>query len=1013
MLIGLTLVAILFATSMVAGDGEARTLLLEDDFTAPDGSDPDIANWTVFTQGAGDVLTIQGNALLATADNGGTSTIITRRPVESREFTLLVKVKGTQLQGWPVMVQVRTLEGTVYGEWFTLFYDSTKGWSFNYRSGGKVSTSYTYSRTLEADDWFSINVTYRLDKVSVEVKDVVTGNSVWSRRNIGTDLLSADNVVSLGVWGLSRQTPVSFFDEFRLWDLQIPPNQPPVWALLPRLEAVEDVLFTFDFSDYVQDIDDPLTVLRLSSESEYYVSSGGLVADFIFPNGVTSASVPMRLHDREAHSDALVQFDVEPVNDPPGHSIPLAQSAVEDIGRTIDLSAYIWDVDSDMGDVGLSSDCPYATVSGLNLTVEFPGSVLTYHLYLNITDGLNTTEALMTFTVLPVDDPPIVLGLTEFEVTEDHASSLDLMPHIQDEDTPTDRLRVSCSSSHVQVVGLNVRFLYKIGGISEDVPMEVTDGNSVTEFSVSVIVIEVNDPPVVTVNRTYMLKENEGQTLFMEPYISDEDNGLDDLSLECDHPAVLGIDGFNITLLYTAWEREHDLRFRVFDGVSKTSGTVRIQVQEINDPPVITGIGGLQPPIVVTVDEGTERWYTIDASDEEQHVLRYTIDSMWLGVMVFQNGTFRVTSHPGEIGSFTGKIFVDDMVGGHASMGFRVDVVNVNDPPSAPLLILPYNHSTAEEGTSVMFRVEVFDPDKTHGQVVTVTWDSNRSGRIGIRSTPEALSFTTDQLPQGDHRITVTASDGEFTRTAWFDLVVLERYVPPPEEEPDPFIQTTAGMSLVILVVVIVLVTVAIAVWMGRRAEERAPVPSEPPPVDKREELEALAGELDAIATALEADRAADTAPSSPPPGTAVPAAAALVPELTEPAPLTAEQEAEREHTKEVREVMKILTQLPRGLPTALWGMDINALAREIVDGPKKVAPDGAPLVQVGGKWYVADVANVGTFLNEVKDEPSRSPVDHDLTEDERKEKLNKLEDALLEGKISEETYQRLQKKYE
>ena len=110
---------------------------------------------------------------------------------------------------------------------------------------------------------------------------------------------------------------------------------------------------------------------------------------------------------------------------------------------------------------------------------------------------------------------------------------------------------------------------------------------------------------------------------------------------------------------------------------------------------------------------------------------------------------------------------------------------------------------------------------------------------------------------------------------------------------------------------------------------------------------------------------------------------------------------------------MKTLTQLPRGLPTALWGKDINALAREIVDGPKKEAPDGTPLVKVGGKWYVANIANVGTFLGEWKDEPSRPSVDHDLTEEKRKEKLDKLEDALLEGKISEETYQRLRKKYE
>jgi hypothetical protein len=611
----MTLFGILLVTSL-ADDGEAKTLLLEDDFSSPNGSDPDPLNWTVFTKGAGDALTIESNAIRATAENGGTSIITTRRQVESREFTMLLRAKGSQFEGWPVMFQVRSLEGTLYSEWFTLYYHSTYGWAYHYMMDGSLKVQNTYSRTMEPDKWYGINMTYSLNKVTIVITDVGSGSDVFLRNNIATDILSTDNLISFGVWGEARETPIGSFDDFQLWDLQIPPNQPPVWALLPRLKAVEDVVFTYDFTAYVMDADDPLSVLHLSSESEYFISSGGLMADFIFPNGVISASVPMRLHDREAHSDALVWFDIEPVNDPPYHLIPLAQSAVEDIERTIDLSSYIWDWDSDPRDISISTVSPYATVVGLNLTVEFPGSVLTYDLYVNITDGLNTTEAMMSFTVQPVNDAPYLTGPIEFQAIEDSTSTLDLMPYILDEDTPTDRLQVSCPSNHVQVVGLEARFLYKSGGISDIVPMEVTDGHSVTEFSVHVTVVEVNDPPVVTVNRTYMLKENEGQTLFLEPFISDEDNDLGDLSLECDHQAVVEIVDFNITLLYTDWEPEHALRFRVFDGISKTNATVRIQVQEINDPPVIISIGGLPQPTIITINEGAERWYNIEASDE-------------------------------------------------------------------------------------------------------------------------------------------------------------------------------------------------------------------------------------------------------------------------------------------------------------------------------------------------------------------------------------------------------------
>jgi hypothetical protein len=121
-------------------------------------------------------------------------------------------------------------------------------------------------------------------------------------------------------------------------------------------------------------------------------------------------------------------------------------------------------------------------------------------------------------------------------------------------------------------------------------------------------------------------------------------------------------------------------------------------------------------------------------------------------------------------------------------------------------------------------------------------------------------------------------------------------------------------------------------------------------------------------------------------------------------------ERADRLHATQVREVGKVLTQLPRGLPTALWSKDLSELARDIVDGPKRNAPDGTLLVQVDGRWYNADHTNVGTFLQEHREERETHPTPD---KDERAKKLAQLEDRLLEGSISEETYEELRKKYE
>ena len=171
-------------------------------------------------------------------------------------------------------------------------------------------------------------------------------------------------------------------------------------------------------------------------------------------------------------------------------------------------------------------------------------------------------------------------------------------------------------------------------------------------------------------------------------------------------------------------------------------------------------------------------------------------------------------------------------------------------------------------------------------------------------------------------------------------------------------------------------------------------------------DIAALSDELDRMATELEAQREVERMAAPPAPTPELEPVA--VPEPV--APPTEEELADRAHAEEVREVMKALTQLPRGLPTTLWDKDMAELAKEIVDGPKRTAPDGTLLVQLEGAWYTADHRRIGTFLRESKED---GETETSISSEERKRKLKQLEERLLEGKISEETYISLKKKYE
>jgi hypothetical protein len=762
---------------------DARTLMLEDDFNLPDGSYPDRSNWTVFTQGAGDSVRIKGEAAFLSVENGGTATMMTRRQVETDRFTIEIMMKTSKLEGRPMVLEIRTLKDDTYAQWLKIFYDNTGGWTYSRMKDGTIDITQSNKRNLVADRWININVTFNRGSASIHVSDYSTGASVWTESSVDTDDLTLDNVIAFGVWGDSRESPLSSFDEFRLWDNRIPPNIPPGWGLLPTIDAIEDSPYDFDLSSYVHDPDDPVSSLRISSESEFLISTTGLMATFLFMDEISDAVVPLRLHDAESYSDALLRFTITPVNDPPHHSIPKKMSAQEDVPKVIDLSDLIWDDDNEKGDISIASGSPFATVEGLYLTLVFPNDVLTYHLSINISDGIDMIETHIAFTVIPVDDPPYVMGLDEFQATEDHLSVLDMSVFLFDEDTPLERLRLTVLHDRVQVVGLEVRFLFLVGGITDNVRMEVADTISVTIFHVLVTVMEVNDPPVVYVNRTYLLKENQTSSIDLSPHISDEDDESTNLSLICDHEAVISVTGLIISLRFEDSHPEHSLEFDVSDGKAKTRGTVLISVQDVNDPPTIHGLDGISPPITITLDEGTERWLTIDADDEEQELLMYSSAFHWRGVAVFQDGTLRISTLPGEVGTFEGTIHVDDGVGGISGLDFIIKINNVNDPPGTPIIILPSNRTSLAEGSNVTFRVDIIDPDVSLGQVLTVTWISNISGPISTLSESSKFFQTRYTLPPGVHKITVTVTDGEHIRSSWIEVTVLETFVPPDDGE--------------------------------------------------------------------------------------------------------------------------------------------------------------------------------------------------------------------------------------
>jgi hypothetical protein len=65
--------------------------------------------------------------------------------------------------------------------------------------------------------------------------------------------------------------------------------------------------------------------------------------------------------------------------------------------------------------------------------------------------------------------------------------------------------------------------------------------------------------------------------------------------------------------------------------------------------------------------------------------------------------------------------------------------------------------------------------------------------------------------------------------------------------------------------------------------------------------------------------------------------------------------------------LLQVLSSLPRGLPSTLWGKDMEELALEIVNGKYAETSQGDVIVQIRRKWYYGDPADIGTFLQAFK----------------------------------------------
>ncbi len=283
-----------------------------------------------------------------------------------------------------------------------------------------------------------------------------------------------------------------------------------------------------------------------------------------------------------------ISIIVLPVDDPPVFQDVETVEVMEDEVERVHLLGWLfYDVDTEFMDLMVEVPDGNATVDGMAVELMFETGDFETDLPVIVSDGTTTVEGALSVRVLSVDDAPVISYIGKQYVNEDEVYTLDLAAFVTDEDTPIRDLTVTIDESNCTVDGLLLTFYYRDapeGGLDLRLTVTVSDGTSSVDATLRVQVMDIPDitfaPEVKEVATQLFMAGIEG-TMDFSPYVSDMDTPFEELTIECDHAAVVSCQGLTVTFLFTkSTEQPVDISFTVSDGTYTVPATFKVVVAD-------------------------------------------------------------------------------------------------------------------------------------------------------------------------------------------------------------------------------------------------------------------------------------------------------------------------------------------------------------------------------------------------------------------------------------------------
>jgi hypothetical protein len=279
-------------------------------------------------------------------------------------------------------------------------------------------------------------------------------------------------------------------------------------------------------------------------------------------------------------------------------------------------------------------------------------------------------------------------------------------------------------------------------------------------WEVNVTVVPVNDPPQFEpiVNQVW----TQDVPVNMVLTVLDVDNSMFGFD---DNSSLFDVDMVNKSINFTPTNKDvgiHHINITATDGQYDTFVNFMAVINNVNDPPTFVSIGNqpAQPNgfVELTVQEDTWNNFSVKVSDPD---IEIGIEDSNVFKTNFTDPAFKLDKSTGNISFFPLQkhvnmgwvrvlINVSDNKGGYDLQWLNITVLNINDPPEEPQIVLGY----FKELTVNCSVSEVSDED---GDTLIYTWDFGDQTEIihtGL--------YANHTYPQpGEYTIRIRVTDGQ------------------------------------------------------------------------------------------------------------------------------------------------------------------------------------------------------------------------------------------------------------